>query len=333
MDKEVKGANVMGKAEETIQQRGLMGRPISRRCFLRAAGVLGGAMVIGGIAAPGVARASEDFPGHPERFGMLTDMTKCAGCRMCETACAQANGLPAPNMDPKVLDTKRRSSANALTVVNKYADPATGKPVFRKQQCMHCEEPSCASACLVGAIKKTKEGPVVYNENVCIGCRYCMIACPFNQLAFEYDDPLEPAIKKCTMCFKRVAEGGAAPACATICPTKATMFGKREELLKVAHQRITQEPDKYVDHVYGETENGGTGWLYLSTTPFENTGLPTNLGERPIAENTKEFLLAVPLVLMMWPGALAGINALIRRRDKDLAEERSAEQRKEEGHR
>ncbi len=297
----------------STQRKGPAGAAVSRRGFLQAAAVLGGSIALGGFKQTGIAHAAEDFPGYPDRYGMLTDITKCMGCRMCEQACAKANNLPTPPTDPGVLEKKRRPSSQALTVVNRYTNPITGAPVFRKEQCMHCEEPACASACLVGAFKKTPEGPVLYNESVCMGCRYCMIACPYGALSFEYDDALSPAIKKCIMCFERITREGVAPACATACPTKATIFGRRSEMIKVARQRILQEPDKYVDHIFGETEAGGTGWLYLSAVPFDKLGFPTNLGKKPLAEYTREFLLAVPLVLMMWPAALTGVNALIRR--------------------
>ncbi len=299
---------------------------ISRRCFLKAVTAVGGSVALGELAGIRVARAAEDFPGHPDRCGMLTDITKCMGCRICEAACAKANNLPAPPSEPSVLDKRRRPSATALTVVNRYNNPATGAPVFRKEQCMHCDEPACASACLVGALKKTPEGPVIYNEDICMGCRYCMIACPFGRLSYEYNDALTPAVRKCTMCYQRVVKGGdAAPACASACPTKATIFGKRSELLTIARQRIFQEPGKYVDHIFGEHEVGGTGWLYLSAVPFDQLGFPTNLGKTPYAEFTKNFLLAVPLVLMMWPAALTGVNALIRRRDNSALEQHKDE--------
>lgn len=290
--------------------------------------VLGGATALGGLKGPGVALAAEDFPGHPDRYGMLTDITKCIGCRMCEQACAKANNLPAPPADPAIFEKKRRPTAEALTVVNRYTNPATGKPLFRKEQCMHCDEPACASACLVGAIKKTPEGPVVYNEDVCMGCRYCMVACPFGRLAYTYNDPLTPKIMKCTMCYERASKKGETPACASACPTKATLFGRRSDLLKIARQRIMQEPDSYVDHIFGETEVGGTSWLYLSPVPFDQIGFPKNLGKTPYPEFTRDFLLAVPLVLIMWPAALTGVNALIRRRDRIAAEERKREERK-----
>jgi hypothetical protein len=143
-----------------------------------------------------------------------------------------------------------------------------------------------------------------------------MIACPFSNLAYDYDSALTPAVKKCILCHDRVKYEGSQPACATACPTKATIYGKRSDLLHLAHERIRANPDRYINHVYGEFEVGGTSWLYLSGVPFDKVGLPSNLGRTPYPEFTRDFLLAVPLVLMMWPGALAGLNAALRRKEK-----------------
>ncbi len=305
---------------------------ISRRGFLRAAGAVGGAAMLGGLFGVKPALAVEDFRGYPDRYGMLTDTTMCIGCRMCEMACAKANDLPAPPTGQEVFATRRRPAAGAFTVVNRYENPSGGAPIYRKVQCMHCDEPACASACLVGALKKTPEGPVIYNEDICIGCRYCMVACPFSNLAYDYDSAFTPAVRKCIMCRDRLLHGEG-PACATACPTKATIHGKRSELLAIAHERIRQNPDKYVPHVFGEDEAGGTGWLYLAAVPFDRLGLPTNIGRTPYPEFTRDFLLAVPLVLMMWPGALAGLNAVIRRKERHDAQEATKQEEKEEGRR
>jgi Fe-S-cluster-containing dehydrogenase component len=288
---------------------------LSRRSFLRGLGAAAGAVAVSGLTGAGVARAAEDFPHYPDRFGMLTDTTLCVGCRLCEHACAKANGKPEPASDPKVLETLRRPTAQALTVVNRYDIPGSDAPVFRKVQCMHCDEPACVSACPVKALRKTSKGPTVYNEDLCMGCRYCMVACPFSIPAYEYSDPLTPKVVKCIMCYERATKDGNPPACASACPTKATIFGTREELLHVARERVVSHPDKYVDHIYGEHEAGGTSWLYLSSVPFEHLGFPAEVGRIPYPEFTRDFLLAVPVAYVMMPPALAGIQALIKRRE------------------
>jgi Fe-S-cluster-containing dehydrogenase component len=290
----------------------------NRRDFLRRAGVAGAAAVMGTKSAQAtpVERVSDEW------MGMLTDLSLCVGCRKCEWACKDANGLP--NQQPKeayedesVFEEKRRTDAENFTVVNRYP-PATpvGNPVDVKTQCMHCFEPACASACLVAAFRKTPEGPVLYNENVCIGCRYCMIACPFYIPAYSYDDPYRPAVRKCTMCFDRITQEGGVPACAEYCPKGAITFGKRSDLITLARDQISREPEKYVNHIYGEHEAGGTCWLYISPKPFKELGFRTDIGSTPYPELTKGFLSAVPLVLTIWPAALMGAYAFTQRREE-----------------
>jgi len=292
---------------------------INRRDFLKGAAVVGGSVVVGSlIDNPRKVFAAQNLPGQPDRFGMLTDLTRCIGCRRCEAGCNEWNNLPTPEIpfeDQSVFAEKRRPDAQAYTVVNRYQDPEWAKPVYRKVQCNHCAEPACASACLVKALNKSQEGPVTYDEGLCIGCRYCMTACPFYIPAFEYSDARSPAIQKCTMCDDRIGEG-LIPACAEACPVEAITFGKRSELIKLARDRIKTDPDKYIDHIYGEHEVGGTDWLYISGVPFEQLDFPTNLGTTPLPEFTKEFLAAVPLVLVVWPALLGGFYVWTKRRER-----------------
>jgi Fe-S-cluster-containing dehydrogenase component len=261
---------------------------------------------------------ARDLPGWPERFGMLTDITRCFGCRRCEEACNKSHDLPEPEVsfeDKSVFEMIRRTDAKTYTVVNRYANPKTGEPVYIKVQCNHCAEPACVSACLVGALKKSPEGPVTYNENVCIGCRYCMTACPFYIPTFEYFDNGSPAIQKCFMCYHRISKGEV-PACATECPVEAIAFGNRNDLLKLARDRIRSSPDKYVDHIFGEHEAGGTDWLYISGVPFEELGFPDDLGTTPYPEFTREFLSSVPLVLVAWPALLGAFYLFSNRKEQ-----------------
>ncbi len=295
---------------------------ISRRNFLKSIVAAGGASLVP-LGSKAVAEPKLD--GYPDRFGCLTDVTRCVGCRACEEACNQANKLPKPDVpfdDQTVVETQRRTSAKAYTVVNRYGNSKTGEPVFRKIQCNHCNEPACASACLVKAYTKTPEGAVVYNPDICLGCRYCMLACPFSVPAYEYDNAFSPRIRKCSLCFDRIKTGGV-PACVEACPTETLIFGKRKDLIKIARDRIEKEPDKYLDHIYGEHEVGGTSWLYISGVPFEQVGLKTDLGDRPYPELTRGFLSAVPLVLTLWPALLGGFYLFSKTRD-DAAETREA---------
>ncbi|MFQ5996119.1 MAG: 4Fe-4S dicluster domain-containing protein [Dehalococcoidales bacterium] len=308
---------------------------INRRDFLKRAAVIGGSLVVGSLVTePTKVFAAQSSAGRPDRYAMLSDVTRCVGCRRCEAACNEANNLPPPEIpfeDLSVLNEKRRTDAQAYTVVNRYQNPEWIKPIYRKMQCMHCAEPACASACLVAALKKTPEGPVIYNEDVCMGCRYCMTACPFSIPAFEYFDAGSPAIQKCFMCYHVRLSKGNIPACAEACPVEAITFGKRSELIKAARERIRREPDRYIDHIYGELEVGGTDWLYISGVPFEELGLPMDVGTTPYPELTQEFLSAVPLVLVVWPALFGGFYAWTKRRQQ-MAESGTPKREKEDTH-
>lgn len=288
---------------------------IDRREFLKRSAAMGGTLLLGSLGDPPSGFAAQKMGGGPDRFAMLTDLTKCVGCRSCERACVKANNLPVPPpgsfADTSVFREKRRPDTRALTVVNAYTNPKWPKPVYRKVQCNHCVEPACASACLVGALKKTPEGPVIYNEDVCVGCRYCMTACPFYIPSFDYFNVASPAIWKCTMCAPRVMKR-MTPACAEACPVRATTFGKRSRIIKLARERIRNRPDRYIDHIYGEQEVGGTDWFYISGVPFEEVGFDMNLKTTPYPELTKDFLTAVPFVLVTWPALLAGFSVWAR---------------------
>lgn len=242
-------------------------------------------VMVGGACAAGAAwdraEASSSPPGQADDpLGVLVDATKCIGCRKCEWACNEANHLPVQPLstfeDKSVFGEMRRPDASRYTVVNQFAGPSgSDRPLWVKVQCMHCNDPACWSACLVTAFDKHENGAVTYDPWRCMGCRYCMVSCPFQIPAYEYENPLNPQVRKCTFCYERIAKEGGVPACVEICPPQCLIFGERNQLLQLAHNRITSEPDLYVDHVYGEHEVGGTSWLYLSSVPFEEIGLPT----------------------------------------------------------
>ncbi len=240
-----------------------------------------------GAASASVAASSScahawESKAPPDPYGCLVDLTRCVGCRKCEEACASVNGLPAPERPDcqcTIFDRKRRPDDKAYTVVNRYFTGVLDEfnkpvPTFVKVQCMHCQDPACVSACIVGALTKDKTGAVKYDVTKCIGCRYCMVACPFEIPAYEYHDPVTPRVRKCTFCYDRISKEGGLPGCATICPTEALTFGKRSTLLKVAKKRLKENPGKYINHIYGEHEVGGTSWLYISSVPFDKVNLP-----------------------------------------------------------
>jgi formate dehydrogenase iron-sulfur subunit len=259
---------------------------------------------------------------------VLFDATRCIGCRRCEAGCNEVNHLPPPPEpfdDLSVLDKPRRTHAWTYTVVNRYDDiPGAAGPVFRKNQCQHCLEPACASACFVRAFTKTPQGGVIWDGSVCVGCRYCMIACPFDIPTFEYDKVLAPRIMKCTLCYPQITSGElTVPGCVGACPVEALVYGKRTDLINIARTRISAFPDRYLNHIYGEREMGGTDWLYISGAPFRNIGLREDLGVTPAPELTAGALAAVPIIAAVWPVLLLGIYAVSKRKDQLADEEKS----------
>lgn len=277
---------------------------LSRRTFFKVNAVGAAALV----ATPGQADAATAGRVNPDAMGMLVDTTLCIGCRGCESACAEANGNPEPPAEDTIFDSRRETGPQAFTVVNRVsADPER----YAKTQCMHCLEPACASACPARALEKTASGAVTYTGSRCLGCRYCMVACPFDVPRFEYDKAV-PYIRKCTFCAERQA-AGQPPACAEICPSGALTFGKRADLLEEARTRIYQNPDKYVHHIYGEHEAGGTSWLYITDVPLETLGLPADLRQSPYPELTETALGAVPVVMTLWPPLLMGLYTFFGR--------------------
>jgi formate dehydrogenase iron-sulfur subunit len=285
---------------------------LSRRGFFKLAGVAGA-----GLAASSRPAGAWQSRAPVDPRGCLVDLTRCIGCRKCEQACQMVNHLPAPERpfdDLTVLDQKRRPDERAYTVVNRYYPGRRDArdqlvPTFVKVQCMHCQDPACASACIVGALSKQDNGAVTYDAGKCIGCRYCMVACPFEIPAYEYHDPLTPRVMKCTFCYERLAEEGKPPGCAAICPVEAITFGPRSALLEMARKRITSDPGRYVDRIYGEHEAGGTSWLYLAGVPFERIGF-IPVPHRPLtrlAESIQGALFSYlwsPIVLF---GMLSGV--------------------------
>jgi len=291
---------------------------LSRRGFLGSLAAGAGAMTAGKEAN---AAGPRHFKGHPGSMGLLHDTTLCVGCRTCETACAEVNGHPAPKApvgDTRVFETERRITPTSYTVVNRH-DVGGGQVVFRKHQCMHCQEPCCASVCLVRAFSKSKEGPVVYDPDVCMGCRYCVTACPYYALSYEYDNPTSPTVQRCTMCYDRIKEGKE-PGCAGACPTGAITYGPRDKLLQVARERMRKHPDRYLDHIFGEHEFGGTSWLTLAGVKPGKLDLHEGATHTSLPEIGTGFLSIVPLVITIYPGLLAGFYAFSKRKER-LAEE------------
>jgi formate dehydrogenase iron-sulfur subunit len=235
---------------------------------------------------------------------MLVDITKCIGCHACEQTCKQIHGFPQDN-EPAL-------SATALTVVQEHGDK------FVRRMCMHCQDPACVSVCPVGALNKTVQGAVRYEGGKCIGCRYCMLACPFDVPKYEWSK-LAPYVTKCDMCAERVL-AGKPTACAEVCPTGATMFGDRDDLLAEAHRRIAENP-AYVRKIYGEMEVGGTSVFYISDVAFEDLGLVTAPMAQPLPTLSAAALGEVPTVVLVGGSLLAGLYWFTQRRQAVAAAE------------
>jgi len=241
---------------------------------------------------PATSKGTNEIDGidYDQSFGVLVDTTVCIGCRNCERACNGENDLsdkPDSHFaDKSVFNERRRPSVESYTVVNPAIDTMTADiKSFGKVQCMHCNHPACVSACIVGALTKCQHGAVTYDSWKCIGCRYCMVACPFQIPAYEYKEPLKPRVMKCTFCYDRIHDGKR-PACVESCPVEALTFGKRGDLIKLAHSKIKSDPNKYYDHLYGEKEIGGTSWMYLASKDFINYDLP-KMAEKKIPSTTE----------------------------------------------
>jgi len=294
-----------------------MAMKLDRRTVLKL-GLAATAGASPGLVAAGESEApKETRPSSPDYVGVLVDTTLCIGCRKCEEACNRRNHLPRTAesfSDRDVLRSFRRPTDTAFTVVNQFPgspspDQAGVPRTYCKVQCMHCLYPSCVSACIVGALTKLSDGAVVYNPTICIGCRYCQVACPFEIPAYEFHEPLLPRVRKCEFCADRTKGTGADPACAASCPTEALVFGRRADLVALAKDRLKRRPDRYVNHIYGETEVGGTSWLYLTGRPVQDVGL-LNLPETPppqLTEAIQHGIFKYGIIPVAFYGLLAGL--------------------------
>ena len=247
---------------------------------------------------------------------LLYDATMCIGCKQCEKACSEKNKLP---YDDNIAAEEKQSE-------HKYTVVLTKGDKFMRRLCMNCNEPACASVCPVGALHKTALGPVVYEENRCMGCRYCMVACPFGVPKYEWNKVL-PRVQKCTMCSDRVT-AGKQTACAEACPTGATKFGERDELIAEAQKRIHDNPGNYVNHIYGLTEVGGTSVLLLSSVPFEQFGYRADLSQDPLPMLTYRVLSRIPDFVPLGGMMLGGIWWITHRREEVAAAERGEKEGK-----
>ena len=249
----------------------------SRRGFLKSVGTGAGALALAPVAMASSVAAPQV---NNDALGMLYDATKCVGCKACMSACKRFNSEPgglecdrAAFDEDTLWDAPADLTGNNRTIIKLYKE--SGQPwSYVKYSCMHCQSPACVSVCPVRALTKDKQtGIIDYDKDVCIGCRYCQIACPFNIPKFQWDRAL-PQIVKCNFCKGAYLEKNGTTACADACPSGAILFGQRKELLREARSRLQHNPDKYIQTIYGETEVGGVNHLYLAGVPFTKLGLP-----------------------------------------------------------
>jgi Fe-S-cluster-containing dehydrogenase component len=307
---------------------------VDRRSLIKGIAVAGVAAAAGGTAQ---ARVRPTAPA--DALGLLYDTTLCIGCKACVVACHEANNLKpdTSNAPGRLWDMPMDLNSDTKTIIKLYRSSDGLQRSYFKAQCMHCVDPACTNACMIGALKKREHGIVSYDPNLCVGCRYCQMACPFNIPKFEWAKAA-PKIVKCELCRHRA--GGAAlatiggfsrypkgkgPGCAEVCPREAVIYGTREELLAEARRRLAANPDRYVPKIYGEKDGGGTQCLILSHLPFENLGLP-KLTEEPVPEVQQTIQhgiyqgFAAPVVLYGILGAV-----MFRNRKKTASEEKTAE--------
>jgi len=243
-----------------------------------------------------------------EPVALLIDVTQCTGCEACVQACKLQNDLGKDRPWPGQGPADGLSATRFTTVLRRPGNH------FVRQQCRHCVDPACVSACIVGAMRKTPEGPVVYDAAKCMGCRYCMLACPYGIPRYDWEQPT-PYVRKCTLCFDRIAENRL-PACVEACPEKATLFGPRSEMLAEAERRLAADKHRYVQHVYGKDEVGGTCVLYISDIPLDFLGWKSAPGHEPLPDLTWEALRKVPGIIFGVGGLMIGLRWIIGRRMK-----------------
>jgi Fe-S-cluster-containing dehydrogenase component len=290
---------------------------LSRRQAFKVMLGLGGTAASVLLPTPAKAEA-EEHPAHPvapsDAIAMLYDSTVCTGCKACMPACNEANNLPADtSMSGGIWDMPTGLNAQTKNIIELYQDPKSDEFAFVKRQCMHCLDPACVTGCPFGALEKADWGAVTWTSSLCIGCRYCEVACPFEVPKFQWDS-WNPKIVKCEFCYEQRLKQDMEPACTAACPTGAVVFGKRVDLLAKAKDRIANSPGKYFEQrVYGEHEAGGTQVLYLSSVSFQKLGLPklgtTSLGHYATKVSSKVYKWLGGPVLM------AGVFGFLIRRN------------------
>lgn len=321
---------------------------MNRRAFLKTSALNISAGFGAAVSSEASALQREPIPMPSEAVGMLYDSTLCIGCKACMVACKEANNMPveATGQTEVMWDTPVETSGKTLNVIKVFKTGTAEKKdrefdgfAFIKRHCLHCVDPSCVSACPVSAMTKDSlTGIVEHHEDRCIGCRYCVYACPFGIPKYEYDNPFGQ-IQKCEFCAHLQAEDKT-PACCHVCPTGATLFGTVELLKEESHRRLSMQPGEdyifprgrlrkgkrknaqpghkakipeYINHVYGEKELGGTQIMYMSAVPFDKLGLPTNVPDYGYAANSEGIQHTLYKWMMAPAILLGGLTFVVKR--------------------
>jgi Fe-S-cluster-containing dehydrogenase component len=313
----------------------LLSRRQAFKAMIGFGGTAAGALLPGSAHAASAADSNTgEHPAHPiappDAIGMLYDNTVCTGCKACMPACNEANGLPSDTLlSGGIWDMPMGLNAQTKNIIELYQDPKSDEFAFVKKQCMHCLDPACVTGCPFGSLKKQDLGAVTWNSSLCIGCRYCEVACPFEVPQFQWEN-WNPKIVKCEFCYDQRLKENMQPACTAACPTGAVIFGKRSDLLAEAKERIATTPGKYFEQrVYGEHEAGGTQVLYLSSVSFQKIGLP-KLG----ATSLGHYATKVTSVLYKWltgPILVAGVFGFFIRRNWERHESERQDHEKKTG--
>ena len=289
---------------------------MDRRTLLKGAAAVGAGAA---VATAKSAEASERPVAPPDAVGMLYDATLCIGCRACVTACKTANNMPGNLYDPP-----NDLNGDTKNIIKLYE--GDGEKSYMKAQCMHCIDPGCVNACMIGAFKKREYGIVTWDPDRCIGCRYCQVACPYNIPKFQWDTAV-PLIVKCELCNHMLARGEE-PGCCQACPKGAVIFGTYEELLAEARQRIADRPERYYPagdpQIFGDTEGGGTQVLYLASVDFEKLGLP-ELGDEGVAAQARNIQHGIYKGFIA-PVALYGLLGAVMWRNRRSAKKEGSDE-------
>ena len=241
---------------------------------------------------------------------MLIDTSKCMACRACQVACKQWNQLPAEETKFEgTYENPLELSYDTWTKVGFKEEKVNDeiKWFFSKQGCMHCGDAACLEVCPADGIYRTDHGSVNIDLDKCINCGECVKACLFQVIGFKNDElPF-----KCTFCVERV-EKGIKPACASVCPSGAVLFGDRDELIYDAEARVDELKQAGVDaRVYGIDEFGGKGMgrVYVLEGSPECYGFELNPS---VAMTTKIWSKVMKPVKIMVAG-LAAVGVLANR--------------------